>query len=214
MRIRVITSPEAIAGETDQLNALFAEGLHCLHLRKPDWPEWVMASLLDNVLPLYRSRIVLHSHFNLAAKYLVKGVHFPESSRLALSEKELKRLLEQWHEKGKTVSTSAHHPQTLLDLSPAFDEVLVSPVFESISKAGYQPAENWDVRECKKQLGFTLIGLGGIEESRLVEAAKLGFGEVAVLGAIWQKPERGVETFRRLREQGDLIEEELYRMGN
>jgi thiamine monophosphate synthase len=70
------------------------------------------------------------------------------------------------------------------------------------------------VRECKKQLGFTLIGLGGIEESRLVEAAKLGFREVAVLGAIWQKSERGVETFRRLREQGDVIEEELYRMDN
>jgi thiamine-phosphate pyrophosphorylase len=200
MQIRVITHPDSMQDEARRINQLFEAGLACLHLRKPAASGKDFERLLEGVLPAFRSRVILHAHFHLLDKYDVQGIHFTEAHRRALLETELQQWLDDMHGQGKVASTAVHAKTSVRQLQAGFDYVLVSPVFESISKAGYTPAEHWNVQELKKQTGATLVGLGGIDAGKLAAAARLGFEEVAVLGAVWQEPSQAVAKFQSLLE--------------
>lgn len=75
MRIIVITTPHFWQGEAQAINALFTAGLETLHLRKPDSSLEEVETLLSEIEPKYLCRIVVHDHFELAARYPLHGVH-------------------------------------------------------------------------------------------------------------------------------------------
>ena len=210
MQIRVITRPDPFPGEAQCLNQLFEAGLSCLHLRKPEAPAKDFERLLEGLLPAFRSRVILHAHFHLLGKYDVQGVHFTETHRRSLPKAGLPQLLDYLHSQGKVVGTAAHDKGTVWQLPAGFDYVLVSPVFESISKAGYTPVEHWNVQELKKQVPATLVGLGGIDAGKLAAAARLGFEEVAVLGAVWQEPSQAVVRFQSLQTTSQKLNTNAY----
>lgn len=72
------------------------------------------------------------------------------------------------------------------------DIILLSPVFDSISKHEYKSKfskeelktgiAEWRVRACPMP---TLYALGGIDAENINELAELGFDGAAVLGAVW-----------------------------
>jgi hypothetical protein len=83
----------------------------------------------------------------------------------------------------------------------------LSPVFDSISKAGYK--SNFDLQEIKVFLEKQYpplegedrgkaIALGGIDENKIETCCKLGFAGVAVLGALW-KDSSPTEKFKQLK---------------
>jgi thiamine-phosphate pyrophosphorylase len=201
MKIRVITHPTPLANEAMIVNSLFEAGLEWLHLRKPDLPVNIYDTLLQSVHTSFRKRIILHAHHALANIYEVGGVHLTEMHRNSFSGEKLAAYIEQKHQQGQQVGTAVHAKATLSTLIPTLDYVLVSPVFESISKTNYKPVEHWNVQQLKSQVPFTLVGLGGIEVEKLAAAAELGFTEVAVLGTIWNNPARAVAQFQSLQEQ-------------
>ena len=81
---------------------------------------------------------------------------------------------------GKTISSSFHEPEELENCTFEFDYHLLSPVFSSISKEGYQ-GRGFDVNHIDK----TIIGMGGVTTKNLAEFDLLGFNGVGVLGGIW-----------------------------
>ncbi|MGN6509625.1 MAG: thiamine phosphate synthase [Chitinophaga sp.] len=91
------------------------------------------------------------------------------------------------------VNTSPHPKSTIagntLPINPTdWDFLLLGPVFDSISKAGYKGRHF-------SNLPRNAIAIGGITPSNLEKLQQMGFYGAAMLGAIWQKPERAVEVF-------------------
>ncbi len=91
-----------------------------------------------------------------------------------------------------------------------FDYVLMSPVYDSISKQGYRSGYSQEtLRQAQAEgiINRKVVALGGISEANLPEIKSLGFGGAALLGDIWNRyrtPEDTEEVlshFRKLRER-------------
>ena len=82
-----------------------------------------------------------------------------------------------------------HSLKEVEDCKEKYDYAFLSPIFDSISKAGYK--SKFDLQELKNYLLLQrkkrgkVIALGGIDEHTITETFDLGFDGVAVLGAIW-----------------------------
>lgn len=87
-----------------------------------------------------------------------------------------------------TVSRSCHLLEEVR-LAKDFDYVFLSPIFNSISKQGYGSgftAEELQQAAAQGIITPRVIALGGMDANTIPQAAKLGFGGVAVLGALWE----------------------------
>jgi len=93
-----------------------------------------------------------------------------------------------WQEKILPWPGSAHSFEELEKCSS--DICFLSPIFDSISKAGYRAKYSKEelkegIAAWKKNCSQKLFALGGIEASNIAELAELGFDGAAVLGAVW-----------------------------
>lgn len=174
----LISEPDFFDGEAGMINALFADGLLCLHLRKPDATLNEIRQLMEKIETNFHPRIMLHSHFELANEYSVRGLHFNERN---------KGLIGQYAGFSGTKSSTAHSIEALDCIPPGIDYVFFSPLFPSISKSGYR--QEWDFARLKKALqqsrNFKVVALGGITPDRIDEVHALGFDDYAMLGSVW-----------------------------
>ena len=194
MKLIVISSPVAVTDEPAIINRLFAAGLEILHLRKPDAPASVIAALLNQIDPIYYSRIALHQHHDLAEQFGINRLHFPERERQHLNTLDWQKM----QAAGLKLSTSIHQLETAKILPLVFEYVFFSPVFTSISKASYQSVldNNFYLKAEEKPL--RVIALGGITHAHINRVKEMNFDGAAILGAIWQKPEQAFDNFKMI----------------
>ena len=176
----VLIAPEKdIDNEITILNQLFEAGLEFFHLRKPNKNLENYTAYIKQIDEKYHNRIVIHFHHELINKYNLKGIHFQEKNRrdnLEVPSFYFAKL----NMFGKTISSSFHELEDLTNCNFEFDYHLLSPVFSSISKKGYE-GRAFDVNSIKKKV----IGMGGVSVSNLESFTTLGFKGVGVLGGIW-----------------------------
>ncbi|GAA4273476.1 thiamine phosphate synthase [Aquimarina gracilis] len=185
----ILTSERAIENEAELINLLFSEGLERLHLRKPEFSINGYRGLLDQIKAQYYDRIMLHEHHELLQEYSLRGIHLQEQARLDLGDA-LEVTLKVYENKGLKVSSSFHSKEDIVKCMGHFEYVLLSPVFGSISKAGYK-GKGFDVTD----LDEYVIGMGGINENTLQAACDLGFKGVGVLGGVWNSGDV-IESFK------------------
>lgn len=174
--IILFTTPDFSSNESLLLNRMLEEQALRVHLRKPDSSVNEFEQLLQNIDSAYHSRIVIHQHHQLVEVYDLGGIHFTENHRL---QKSLT---------SNTVSTSFHTLQTALKEGDQYRYFFCSPVFPSISKAGYSSSENWNIANETDAFREKAVALGGIDQTRLTEVRGRGFQHIAVLGTVWQAP--------------------------
>lgn len=178
MKLLLITSPLPIRNEHELLVQFFELGLETLHVRKPDLTLRQLKEWLEELPEQFHTRLMLHSHHELHQELQIKGLHFPAGVRLNAKAIEKSPL---------HFSTSFHQVKEILNPDPVFDYAFLSPIFDSISKIGYQAA--FSEQELKNTLmatNFSVIALGGITSENLEKIVDLGFAGAAVLGAVWQ----------------------------
>ncbi|MDO4190287.1 MAG: thiamine phosphate synthase [Bacteroidales bacterium] len=174
-----ITTPHFWKGEADAINRLMDEQDFVLHLRKPNATENEVTTLLNQILPMFYARIVLHEHFHLCADFQLRGAHL--NSRCNVLPDGF----------SGTVSRSCHSLEELeIYNKQNFNYLTLSPIFDSISKKGY--ASNFTVEELKKAandgiINHKTIALGGVTTNRLPILKDIGFGGAALLGDVWKK---------------------------
>jgi thiamine-phosphate pyrophosphorylase len=197
-RLIVVSPPEALPREHTWLNQLFEAGLSTLHLRKPGAARADVEDYLRAVPTEFHSRIRLHQHHELVEEYGLQGVHLPAAMRATWAGRLSVR---------QRLSTSFH---SLAEVAQAqggpFDYGFLSPVFTSISKAGYpaafEPEQLTQALQAWAQRGRRVpevVALGGISTTTIGQARQLGFAGAAVLGAVWQAPDP-LLAFRELRQ--------------
>lgn len=171
------------------------------HLRVPDADEGDMRRLIEEIHPYFYPQLRLHSHFNLAEEYGLGGVHlngrwpvWPEFqtrvSRSCHSLEEIEGICG-----GATADTEPRRFKSTADTEPRgrdmaipqYDYVTLSPVYDSISKAGYRQRFSPGNPELKalltgKTAGLRVIALGGVTPESFSELRDAGFGGAAMLG--------------------------------
>ena len=208
----VLTSEKEIINEAMLLNQLFDNGLEVLHLRKPSFDIDGYRKLLDEIDVKHLSRIMIHQYHELSTEFGLRGIHIQEQSRLDLGKK-LKDYVRLWKFGRETfkrttnnqqpttnnyyVSSSFHEPEELADCEIEFDYHLLSPVFSSISKVGYE-GRGFDVNAIDK----TIVGMGGVNTETIPKVLKLGYKGIGVLGGVWNA-ENPLESFKNIKEQFD-----------
>ncbi|MGS2764952.1 thiamine phosphate synthase [Sinomicrobium sp. M5D2P9] len=178
----VITKPETSPDDTPDIIRMFQKGLAVLHLRKPEMNRKEMAGFLNNIPEIYHPGIVIHSHYELRRDYHVKGIHLPEGIR-ENGKEDIETLPDKYRNEGFSVSTSFHSLEILRSYGEhPFNYAFLSPVFDSISKAGYK-GRCFDISG--ERISFPVIALGGITPGNISDISKTGFSGAAVLGYIW-----------------------------
>ena len=169
----LIISPEQrLASEPRVLAQLFAADLTTFHVRKPNWTRAELETYLKVIPAQYHPRLVLHSHYELALEYPLKGIHLTTRAR---QEPGLGRLLRQL--RGRSISASLHSLAEVARHRRRYDYVFLSPIFDSTSKADYrsgfklaevQQARVFVVRHHKPDAGgFRAAHCGGASYQKL-----------------------------------------------
>lgn len=170
-RMIAITLPYCYDGEADDIVGKLASGeAWRVHIRKPEASPEQVRCLLDAVPPVWRERLTIHDHLDLAVEYGLGGVHL---NRRCSTPPRL------WH---GLVSRSLHKVGEI-DLYE-YDYAFLSPVFPSISKPGYMG--NLDKEILREHLNDRIFALGGVEPRRVEELRAMGFSGAAMLGAAWR----------------------------
>lgn len=178
MKLLLMTTPYFFVEEHQILTALFDEGLELLHLRKPNTEPVYSERLLSLIPEQYRKRIVVHDHFYLKNEYKLRGIHL-NSRNPQLPD----------GYKGQ-LSCSCHTAEEVAARKKMCDYVLLSPIFDSISKQDY--TSHFDaqaLRDLKQRkiIDSKVMALGGVDLGNVRQLADAGFGGAVLLGAIWNR---------------------------
>ena len=206
LKIIILTDSKNIPGETEIITKCFENGLDLLHIRKPSFSKQQMENYLSEIPRKYWDQIILHTHFQLAIKYNLRGIHVGKRSR----KNKLLTKLRIWYMRFKKpemiICTSFHHLASLFEETTHYDYVILSPIFDSISKSGFQSGfshHNLDITI--KRSPYKVVALGGVEESRVEQVLKMKFEGMMLSGIIWQSQNK-FEEFLKVRNKLTLIQ--------
>ncbi len=157
------------------------------HMRKMNWSKTNYFEYLQEINPLFYSRISIHEFHDLQLNFPAIGLHYKEVDR-------------EDYVTGKTHdSTSFHSKKNALELGEEFDYFFCSSIFQSISKKNYVSSENWDIHNWEESVRKKAVALGGMDASKMENAKQMGFDNFAVLGAIWMT-KNPLDAFKEIRE--------------
>jgi thiamine-phosphate pyrophosphorylase len=196
MKLILISDPLNVDNEHGILCSLFENGLEYFHLRKPQFSEKEMEEYLLKIPSDYFSRIVIHSHFYLAEKFAIKGMHV-KVPFAGIKENKF------------SYSASFHSLKEIEACEFKYDYAFLSPVFDSISKQDYRSTLNLTEVSSflDKNIDKKIIALGGIDENNLSEILNCGFAGVAILGAVW-KSKDSLKKFQILKNELMILTEQ------
>ncbi len=150
-----------------------------MHVRKHGYSYETLKAYIETLPSHHFDKLVLHQHYDLAHQYQLKGIHFADQPDFKSS----------FPKNGLVFSKAIHQLAKLSQIPSEMDRLLLSPVFNSISKESH-PA-NFALEEVQQYLkthtfDFEVIALGGIDASNIHLLKQTGFDGVAVLGGVWE----------------------------
>lgn len=194
--IQIISYITYLPEETTYWQQLLAEGASSILIRKPGWKETDYERLLLQTDPACYPKLMIAGHPALCDKYNLQGIHFSEAGRGLIKCGQIAR----FRQRGWRLSTSIHAASTLQVASDNWDQLLLAPVFNSISKPGYNSTIPKNFRLFKDGYNGQVVALGGIDHTTAAKARNMQFDGIALLGAIWQDPAKAVSNFCRIRD--------------
>lgn len=195
MELIVISNPTAVDDESTIINNLFQAGLKYFHVRKRDSDINMVRQLLNGIAPQFHARISLHQFHEIANEFGIQRLHYTEQARMRSNAQKWQMQAKE----GFTLSTSVHDITTLHTLAH-FDYAFYGPVFNSISKPGYKSTLPADFKLDRSNIKTKVIALGGVDGSNLTKVRAMGFDGAAILGTIWNDPDKAISHFNKLKE--------------
>lgn len=201
---KIIYTPEQDQiSEIEKIVSMFEMGADYLYLRKPEKDISYWYAYIEQFPYGWESKMIT-SEFKLLHDLKLGGFHFNREMLQNVSEKDLIENLKMLKDSSIKSSVTAHDLSELNKYDGQFDIVLISPLFDSISKKEYHG--NWDFEKLKifienrTPLSTLLIGQGGIVDKNVSEVQSLGLDGYALLGYLWNSSEDVIENFKKLRD--------------
>ena len=197
----VFSYPTNLPNEIVLVNALLQSDVDYFHIRKPHFEEQDLENYIEQLDEVYRYKILIHNYYRLANKYNLGGIHLNQKGMAELRTEEesdkcfIEPLLLKNREilvNGKAphhISYAAHSLTEIETLEFNADYIVLSPIFDSISKINYQSnfTDRTALRLAISKSKQKVIALGGVEIKHEEELKSLGFAGYARLGDYWQK---------------------------
>jgi thiamine-phosphate pyrophosphorylase len=191
--IWIITSPQRIHEEEKIIAELLQAGTTRILVRKPEWTVDQHAALLEKIDASYYNRIIIRDNLWARNRYHLASVHWSWKARTLFTPAELRPLLEQYPQS----STGVHSLEQIPEADSHFSTLLLSPVFDSISKPGYRGRF---AQALKLKKNHNILALGGVDHTNVGLLKQWQFDGAALLGIIWKTPLQAVENYYRIQE--------------
>lgn len=187
-----ITSPEPSDDASAEreirviLDLLFRNEVDIVHLRKPSSPQYLrsisrrLSTMCGDDL---RSRLAVHDFFDIAQEFGFGGVHL-NSKHPVPPRGWLGRVSRSLH----SVDELQQIEEEMTSGNQRYGYVTLSPIYDSISKAGYR--SNFDIQLLSpllKKSHTPVIALGGVIPDKFQELMDAGFAGAAMLGYYFGK---------------------------
>ena len=185
MKIIAITTPMADENDVCLIRQLLEKGIDVIHLRKPDTDIHYCRSLLVELTLQERNRIIIHDYPELYEEFSLKGIHINRN------------IINRPDDYAGSKTRSCHSFEEVKQYKNGYDYLFLSPIFNSISKIGYNAA--FSEEELKKAsvegiIDEKVIALGGVTFDSLPYLNKLNFGGVAMIGSLYNI--RGLDNLK------------------
>jgi len=188
MKIVVISSANKSTSEIDYIIKFLQSGADYFHIKKKGFSKKKMKRYLEQIPNEFRHRLILHSHYGLAIKYKLGGIHLSSKQRKRWFRNALRFLWYRLMHPRLIYTTSYHSIQGLVDAKRKYHYVFLSPVFDihemTTFSAAYSEAQLIKTLKKSKQ---EVIALGGVNASNVATAFKAGFEGIALHGIIWRE---------------------------
>lgn len=198
MRLVVITPSKDVEDEQSLVTKMFESGLKTLHLRKPRYSTNQMTDYLKQIPSHFHSRIVIHSHHKLAAKFNLKGIHLSKS-HLNAKWKYLFTRLRLKLKIGQTSKSRSYSrlQQVYAEEEQHFDYYFLGTIFNNMTGELYSGFYEDGVIAVNKNSNKQLIARGGTFPATISKALKYGFYGIAFNSYIWNA-EMPYENFLKI----------------
>lgn len=182
-RLIIITAEDIMKDEPALWRELLEMPIYRLHIRKPKASKEELSALIEAVPVALRKKLVLHHHADIATKFELGGVHVSYG--------------EYGGNINIPVSCSVHTWQEAQQVTNKYSYYFMSPVFNSISKKGYN--QNTGLQYMPSGLqNQKVYALGGITPGNIGMTLSYGYCGVVALGYVWDEPEHIMEKVKEL----------------
>lgn len=189
MKLIAITKPDFYDGEAAFIKRLFESGFDIVHLRKPNSDIDNCRNILNELSSEERSRIVVHDYPELYYEFSLKGIHINKN-------------IVKYPEGYQGFKTrSCHSLEEVKLYKGEFDYVFLSPIFDSISKEGYNSSFTQDeLRQASEEgiIDEKVVALGGVDFDDFSFLKGLNFGGAAMLGSIHRLKDLTSDEMKKL----------------
>ena len=148
------------------------------HIRKPEFTSEQMSLWLEDLPLAIRKRLSLHDCLEVAKEFQIGGVHLNARNNYTAH----------FAFEGR-ISRSCHSIEEVKKWKPKCDYVFLSPIYNSISKEGYEAKfSKEELRKAVKQgvIDEKVFALSGVEPSKFSELKEIGFSAAAIMGFLWK----------------------------
>lgn len=152
------------------------------HIRKPDFSIEELRLYIQKIPKELHGKIVIHQYIELLKEFNLKGFH---CTRVFI-KKAKKSLIELKVEYPNSSFSKSCHSLLELEKTDGYTYVFLSPIFDSISKKGYN--SKFSLESLSKDLKIAktdVYALGGVSESNISILKEFKLKGVGVLGAVW-----------------------------
>jgi thiamine-phosphate pyrophosphorylase len=209
MQIIVYTPEKLVENEIDMITALMDAGADQLYIRKPELDDFSLVDYMESVPERYWKKCISTSLI-LTKEFDLGGYHFTREIIRNNAAYNIK--VQDWlRDNRKISSVSAHSHDEIKIFAGGFDQVLVAPIFESLSKEDHR--YNWNYEaikqtlenlhglhpdELSEQTTTRFFAVGGVDVTKIPEIKAMHFDGFALLGALWKEPEKAVTNFKEI----------------
>lgn len=199
MKKIIISYPTHIANEMALVNDVLYTDINFFHIRKPGFDEVQMANYIKEIDEVNHHKLMINSCYSLIKEFDLGGVHLNRKhlGKLTMAEESHqchiepllleKSAIKIYNQAPNNLSYSAHNFEEIIKLPFKVDYVFLSPIFDSISKIGYESSFS-NFNQLKQDISTSdkqIIALGGVTLDRVDTIKSLGFAGYAMLGGHW-----------------------------
>lgn len=210
MKLIVVSSANKSKSEIRHIVDFFEGGMDLFHIKKKGFSKRKMEDYIKMIPKKYHSKLVLHSHYGLASKYSLRGIH------ISRSKKNKKGLgsIRYWYTKlfnGKLhISKSFHSIQGMVNDSKKYDYVFLSPVFDNHNMSVFSAAfSEKQLRNVLYKTKHNVVALGGVTTERVEVARRTGFYGTALHSTIWREKADRAGVFNAIANETARVAKEV-----
>lgn len=199
MKLIVISSPNKSKSEIRHIVDFFENGLDVFHIKKKGYSRSKMKEYIEMIPHKYYDRLVLHSHYDLAKKFNLRGIHISRHKKRRKFVSNVHYYVSKIIAPSLKISKSYHSIHSMVHDKKKYDYVFLSPVFDhhdiSVFSAAFGEKQ---LRSVLYKTEHEVIALGGVRTERIELSRRTGFSGVALHSAVWKEKNHRLKKFKEI----------------